>query len=262
MISQSLLPFQYVSDKTETHLTSFAGLPLYWDLAIASGLCALMNKLLTIKTQGWSDLQIVMSLVMLNLAGGDCVDDIARFEQDKGLSTLLLHFETHGMRRKARRAYENRWRKNKARAFPSTAAILRYLEQFHEAIPKTPREAGTAFIPTPNEALQKLGYLNTALIQFAQQRKPNKVATLDQDATLAVTHKETAFYCYTGYKAYQPFNTYWLNKNYCFIASFEMAMYPLGLNNAEYLKRHWLYYPKGSRKFIFAQILPVTNKTF
>jgi hypothetical protein len=34
--------------------------------------------------QGWSDAQVVMSLILLNLAGGKCVDDLRVMEGDEG----------------------------------------------------------------------------------------------------------------------------------------------------------------------------------
>ena len=38
MMTQGLLPFQYLREKTETNLSSFAGLPRYLDLINVSGL--------------------------------------------------------------------------------------------------------------------------------------------------------------------------------------------------------------------------------
>jgi hypothetical protein len=209
MMTQGLLPFQYLRDKTETNLTSFAGLPLYLDLIHLSGLWEATHQQLHSKTQGWQDLHVILSLILLNLAGGDCVSDIDRLEQDEGFSTVCLRIETHGMKRPERRAYARNWRKQKNRAFPSPSTIHRYLEQFHHAAEEKKRVDETAFIPAPNELLQTLLSLNITLIEFAQRQRTLEIATLDQDATLAETHKRTAFYCYKKFKAYQPLNTYW-----------------------------------------------------
>ena len=99
MMTQGLLPFQYLRDKTEPNLTSFAGLPLYLDLMNVSGLRTTIDQQLQSKTQGWRDLHIILSLILLNLAGGDCVEDIERLQQDEGLATLCLRVETYGMAR-------------------------------------------------------------------------------------------------------------------------------------------------------------------
>ena len=74
---------------------------------------------------------MILSLMLLNLAGGDCISDIERLEQYAGPKTLLMRFAAHGMKRKQRRAFEKRWRKEKSRGLPSNAAIHRYLPRFH-----------------------------------------------------------------------------------------------------------------------------------
>jgi hypothetical protein len=170
MMAQGLLPFQYKVENSESGLTSFAGLPLYIELAITTGLCQKIKQVLQIKSRGWTDLQIIMSLILLNLVGGDCVDDIERLELDEGMRTLLLKIETHGMRRE----YERRWRKSKQRAFPSASAIRRYLEQFHHAAEERLSEAGKAFIPTPNNQLARLIGINSRLIEFVKKEIPSR----------------------------------------------------------------------------------------
>jgi Transposase DDE domain group 1 len=209
MMPHGRLPFQLKIGNSHTAMTSFAGLPFYLDLSLATGLCAKIADALQTKSRGWTDLQIVISLILLNLAGGDCVDDIERLESDEGMRTLLLKLETHGMKRKARRIHEKRWRKSKERAFPSAAAIHRYLEQFHDADEEIHRVEGKAFIPASNALLESLTEINSTLVEFMQEKSPSKTATLDQDATLSETHKKSALYCYKKFKAYQPFNTYW-----------------------------------------------------
>jgi hypothetical protein len=69
-MTQGALPFQYITEKNESNLTSFAVLP-YWNMALASGLCT----------------TIASCHILLNLVGGDCVDDIEQLEADEGLST-------------------------------------------------------------------------------------------------------------------------------------------------------------------------------
>ena len=163
MMAQSALPFQYEIDQSESGLTSFAGLPLYLELAIASGLTKEIANRLNAKQQGWSDQQIILSLILLNIAGGDCVDDIERLESDAGMRLLLLKLETHNMSRKQRRAYERRWRKKKQRAFPSASAIHSYLNRFHNAEEEWQRKEGSAFIPSANELLQQLQHVKALL---------------------------------------------------------------------------------------------------
>ena len=78
IMTQGVLPFKYEEEKTNTGMTALAGLPLYLDLAVVIGLSKSIKQHLKIRknSQGWTDSQVVLSLVLLNLAGGDCVDDL------------------------------------------------------------------------------------------------------------------------------------------------------------------------------------------
>ena len=82
MMTKRVLGFQYQIEDTHKG-TSLAGLPLFLGMANVSGLKERIVQSLSTKSQGWSDLQIVISLILLNLSGGDCVDDIERL----GMST-------------------------------------------------------------------------------------------------------------------------------------------------------------------------------
>ena len=90
-MSQGVLPFKYEEEKIETGMTAMAGLPLYLDLAKVIGLSKSIQKHLKIRerSQGWTDSQVVLSLVLLNLAGGDCVDDLKIMEADEGFGAIL-----------------------------------------------------------------------------------------------------------------------------------------------------------------------------
>ncbi len=104
-MTQGALPFKYEVEKTQTGMTALAGLPVYLDLAEVIGLSKSIQKHLKVRkgSQGWTDSQIVLSLVLLNLAGGDCVKDLQVLEEDEGFCRILRKSEMHGLRRKARR---------------------------------------------------------------------------------------------------------------------------------------------------------------
>ncbi|MCP3679100.1 MAG: IS1380 family transposase, partial [Gammaproteobacteria bacterium] len=128
-----LLPFKFQPDHPESKLTSFSGLPLHLDMVLASGLDKKIQETLSTKSQEWNDVQIIISLICLNLVGGTSVEDIDRMENDQGFRELVLKIETYGMTRKARREHQRRWRKQKQRALPSSSVLRRYLEKFHHA---------------------------------------------------------------------------------------------------------------------------------
>jgi hypothetical protein len=85
VFKQGVLPFRYECEPTESGMTALAGLPAYLELAIVSGLTDSIQRHLgecARKEQGWTDTQIIMSLFLLNIAGGDSVDDLRILEKD------------------------------------------------------------------------------------------------------------------------------------------------------------------------------------
>jgi len=126
-MTQGILPFKYENDKQKSEMTGFGGLPIYLDLAQAAGLSKSIDRYLKASSdsQGWTDSQVVMSLILLNLAGGDCVDDVNRLESDEGLCRIIKRTEKHGMSRKQRRVFASRFRKGQQRTIPSPSAVFR-----------------------------------------------------------------------------------------------------------------------------------------
>ena len=208
-MKQGVLPFQYEQEKRSTGMTALSGLIIYLELLHASGLKSSIEHHVGLREygQGWTDSQIVNSLILLNLAGGESVVDLDILEKDAGFCRVVREVETWGMGRRERRALEERWRMERRRSLPSESAVFRYLEMFHDAGEEARREAHRAFIPSPNEALRGLHQVNADLLGFVQSRSPQREATLDMDATLVETHKQEALYSYKKYRAYQPLTT-------------------------------------------------------
>jgi len=248
MMTQPLPCCQYLPDESNRKLTRFGGLPLFIDMAIKSGLTGKIAKTLNTKSQGWNDLQIILSLMLLNIAGGDCVDDIERLEQDAGFATVIQSLATHGMTRKERRAFEMRWRKGKERALPSPSVLRRYLEQFHNAEEEEKRIIGKAFIPADNIELASLKELNTVLIHFLQNQLFSEVATIDQDATLSATNKKSALFCYKNFKSYQPLNTYWSEHGVLLRSEFRDGNVPAGFEQLREFQNALAVLPIGVKK--------------
>jgi DDE family transposase len=247
-MTQGVLPFQYEVSAAACGMTALAGLPAYLDLAAVSGLTGAIRRHLKVaaeRQQGWTDEQVVMSLVLLNLAGGDCVDDLRVLQGDEGFARVLRRVELHGRPRKERRALERRWRKARRRAVPSPSAVFRYLAAFHDAEEEAKRVAGKAFIPAPTEALQGLHRVNQALVAFKQAKAPQKNATLDMDATLIETHKDTALFCYQGYAAYQPLTLYWHEQAVVAHSEFRDGNVPAGYEPVRVLEESLARLPAG-----------------
>ena len=151
IMKQGLLAFQYEEEKSTTGMTALSGLMTYVELMHVAGLRSSVERRVGLRGggQGWTDSQIITSLILLNLAGGESVMDLEVLEKDAGLCRVLRHAETHGMRRRERRALKARWRGERWRSVPSDSVVFRYLERFHDAGEEAKREAHRAFIPPP-----------------------------------------------------------------------------------------------------------------
>lgn len=249
-MTQCVLPFKYETEDNQSGMTALAGLPIYLELARTVGLSQSICKHLKVRefSQGWNDSQVVISLILLNLAGGDCIDDIKILEADKGFCEVLKKAEMHGLRRKVRRALLHRWRKERTRTVPSASAIFRYLEAFHDEEQEKRRQPGKAFVPAQNEYLRGFAEINKKLAAFSGFKKLEPIATLDQDATLVETTKEDAKFSYKGYKAYQPFNTWWFEQGTILHTEFRDGNVPAGYEQLRVFKEALSCLPKGVEK--------------
>jgi hypothetical protein len=195
---QGILPYKYEEEQKEAGLTALAGLPLYLDCVVALGLAKSIARRLTLRpSQGWTDSQMVLSLILLALAGGDCVDDLKVLQADKGFCRILERIEPE--------ISPSRWRTEKSRTIPSPSAVFRYLAVFRSDEASV---QGRASIPR-SPVLAGLFSVNNDLVAAVQRLRPASTATLDMDATLIETAKKEALFSYEGYKAYQPLNIYW-----------------------------------------------------
>lgn len=237
-MKQGVLPFQYEEDKNSTGMTALAGLPTYLELSRVAGVAKAVEQHVRLREggQGWSDSQMITSLVLLNLAGGDSVDDLRILEKDEGFCRVLRGAETYRFGRRKRRAIERQWRKERQQSVPSPSAVFRYLAGFHDDVEEKRRQAHTAFIPAGNQALMGLGKVNSDLVAFVQSRSPQSRATLDMDACLVETEKQEALYGYKGYKAYQPLNTYWAEQEVMVHSEFRDGNVPAGYEQLRVLK--------------------------
>jgi len=249
-MSQKRLPFKYEEDKRDRGITSLGGLPLYMGLAYVTGLYGSIRKHIKLRedSQGWIDSQVIMSLILLNLAGGDCVEDLSVLEGDEGFCRVLRRIELHDLGRKERREMERRWRKEKRRSVPSPTAAFRYLEAFHDEEQEKKREPGKAFVPAPNQHLRGFWAINRDLMSSTRKQDGTKVATLDMDATLVETQKEEAFYSYKRFKSYQPINVWWAEQEVVLHTEFRDGNVPASFENLRVLKEALEHLPDRVEK--------------
>ncbi|MBU2498571.1 MAG: transposase, partial [Proteobacteria bacterium] len=249
-MTQGELAFKYEVDGQGVGMTGMGGIGPYLDLASRSGMVRSIERHVKARRggQGWTDAESVVSLVMLNLVGGDCVEDVDRLESDKGFCRLLSRAVSQGLSRKGRRGLKKRWRKEKTRSVPSSSALFRYLSEFHDRDQEGLREPGRAFIPLANEALKGLCKVKKDLVGFVQNNQAEQTATLDMDATLVETEKAEALWCYKGNRAYQPINTWWAEQGLVLHTEFRDGNVPAGFEQKRVLEEAIASFPKGVKK--------------
>lgn len=208
---QTPLPFKYEEETKSTGLTGLAGLPLYLELLHFLNIPAVMRAKLDVgasENMIWKPSEIVQSLVLLNLVGGEHVEDLRIMEADSGFCTVLEKISMCGMTGAQRRA----WRKNKKQqnsgVLPSRSTVFRFLKQNGDD-GLAGRGRGKAYIPEASETVRRLCDCNQALVAALAHNKPGNTVTLDLDATLIETHKADSLHSYKGFRAYQPMNVWW-----------------------------------------------------
>lgn len=248
MLAQGVLGFQYEGERRSTGVSALAGLPLYFDLMVSSGLTDAVRRHVAVAgQQGWLDVQMVVAVLLLNLAGGDGVEDLERLEQDSGFVAVLRRIERELLSHRERRLLGRRWRRQRERMLPSPSALLAWLERFHD--PASPKGvAGTASIAAVTGAMRGLWQVNQALLTFIQSHRPQTSATLDMDATLIATHKHDALHCYKGFKAYQPLNCWWAEQQTMLYSEFRDGNVPAGHEQLRVLRDSLRYLPAAVRK--------------
>lgn len=250
-MTQNVLPFKYEEEKKDTGISAFGGSLLFLELMEKIGFSKIVRSEITVKKgrRGWSDVEILLSLILLNICGGECVDDIGNLEKDSGLNRILKHLSLKGKFGRRRKKQEQEWKSK--RSFPSQSPIFRYLSSFHdkseEAVRKSLQEKARAaesqsspngkgvkehiekaFIPSQNAHLCGLGAVNGYLINFLQKNHECRTATLDMDATIIASKKKNALFTYKGIQGYQPLNTYWWEQGLILYTEFRDGNVPAG----------------------------------
>lgn len=247
---QGSLSFKYIEDKKSSGMTALAGLPTYLDFTYVINLLNSIKDNVNVRSgdQGWNDYQVILSLILLNLAGGESVSDLDILEGDIGFRKVLGRVEGYGLPRKEKREIEKRFRKGRNRIVPSASSVFRYLNFFHNEEEEENRIEKKAFIPEPNEYLIGLKKVNGDIISSVQNHSPETTATVDMDAVLTETNKEKALYCYKGYKSYQPINSYWFEQDLVLHSEFRDGNVPAGYEQLRFFKETLNFLPDGVDK--------------
>lgn len=206
-----VLPFYVEEEKSKARMTALAGLTPYLELIHVIGIRQSIERNICLRDngQGWTPAQMVVAGLLVNLSGGDCVEDVDRLNADAGFGQLLRQVECYGMTLQEHRAMETRFRRGRERNVVSDPVMRRFLIEFHDEKQELLRVNGRkAFIPEPNAHLLGLRQTNWDVAAFAYSREQPKCLTMDLDAVIIDSEKKSALYCYEGHKGYQPLNVY------------------------------------------------------
>lgn len=207
-MGQGLLPFRFEAAPRPMDLTAHAGLPLVAETLLALGVDALVRDglRLRVRQRGYAEFDKLQAIVLIQAAGGDCVEDVRVLARDAGL-TRLLH-----------------------RRFPSPDALHDFLARFHDEAQMAQRPPAGAWIPAESPALQALAALNTAVVRRAVTGRGAETATLDLDATTIVSHKRDALPRYTGGRGYQPTAGGWAEQDLVVADQYRDGNVPAGMD--------------------------------
>jgi len=194
--SQQPLGFDYDEGHLKQGLTALAGIPLLLQAFRSLDLPRSVQRNVSMKQRqrGLDEAGYVESFLILNAAGGECLDDFAPLRED-GLKDLIGH------------------------DLPSPEAARKFLYQFHEdqLIEQAQQRLGAgqvSYIPEESARLQGLGQVNTDLVrELAQRGEPQKMATIDLDSTIIESWKKQALPTYQGGRGYQPMLALWAEMN-------------------------------------------------
>jgi len=143
--------------------------------------------------RGFSEAQMIESAVVLQTIGGDCPEDVGLLAGDRCLQRGL------GYRP------------------PKVTALREFLELFHDGqleAQRPARDKQLSFIVPSSSAVEALQQVQAAGVRriaelYQQRGEGQRIATVDQDATIVESHKRSAFAHYLGGRGYQPMIAVW-----------------------------------------------------
>ncbi len=145
------------------------------------------------RQRGFPEAQLIESIALLQAVGGECPEDMRLLIGDECLERGLGY------------------------PLPKVTTVRDFIERFHEPELeklRPERQTQKSFIFPASKAIAALQEVQSGLVRrvaqlYEQQGQPQKIATVDQDATIVESHKATAYYHYEGGRGYQPMVAVW-----------------------------------------------------
>jgi len=231
----SPLLFELDPEPLQETLTALGGIPLVVQAFRSLGLPQSIQEQVRVKQRqrGYDDATFVESFVILNAAGGECVEDFERLRGDPGLAEMIGH------------------------AVPSPRAALEFLQAFHqeEKIEEAKQQRlpeQIAYIPDETPALEGLGRVNGDLVRRFGERTPDqRMATVDQDATIIESHKQQALTTYEGVRGYQPMLAVWAETGLVLADQFRDGNVPAHMAPLEVAQRAFAALPSTVQEYYY-----------
>ncbi len=233
--TESPLLFDVDPEPLPETLTAVGGVPLVVQAFRSLGLPAWVMKHVKIKERqsGYDEATLVESFVILNAVGGECLDDFMRLREDGGLSEMVGH------------------------QMPSPSVARKFLYEFHEEGKIEEAKQGRtakqiAYIPEETEALRGLGLVNRELVRELGRRCPDqRIATVDQDATIIESRKQEALRAYEGERGYQPMLAVWAETNMVLADEFRDGNVPAMMEPLTVAKESFAALPETVKEYYF-----------
>jgi hypothetical protein len=225
MAMQTRLPFELDARAETGFITAHGGVPLVIEAFRVSGAAAVVDEQVSIKRRkrGLRPSELAEGLFALWAAGGERCEDLAMLREDAALALLLGH------------------------GLPAPQTARDFLEAFAEAAPPL-WQGERSQVPGEGARLQGLGAANRRLIAFLQERRPQASATVDVDATILESQKQSARVTYDGRTGYQPVIALWAEPDVVLADEFRDGNVPAGTGSRRVVEAALAALPPGLRE--------------
>jgi len=182
---QGLLGFEYEEQGRDCRATAYAGLPLVLEMMRALGVNRSIEEHVHTRRvrreDGFTDTELVESVVLMLAAGGECCEDIGMLSGDEALVEML------------------------GQKLPSSPVLKQFFYRFHddkrnEEIAKI-RALNPSYVPEQTEALRGLARVNERLL--AQLRAV--LDAVDEDRWHRDPDDGCRFWCEVDYEPSKPY---------------------------------------------------------
>ncbi len=227
--------FEIDEQPTEECLTALGGIPLFVRTARSLDVPGSVKRNLSLKQRdrGFDEATYIESFLVLNAAGGDCLEDFDCLREDRGLATMLGH------------------------EVPSPEAARKFLYQFHDPqkIEQAQRElpvGEVSYVPEESTARRGLAQVNQEVVrELARRCAGERIATIDLDATVIESWKREAKATYEGGSGYQPMVALWAEMNVVVAEEFRDGNVPALKDPLRVAQRAFVSLPEAIKERYF-----------